>query len=142
MTEQTSERNELTKAINRLWLWVKRPKQATPKLFIIWCCVSFEFNKQGEKMKKYNWLYNDCINMGETFNLLKVVKIINKLDEPYQDGSIKEDRTKKLYASFDIEKLGLKSTKKSELELQRLLYIATLYAMKNADFRELLQLDK
>ena len=22
-------------------------------------------------MKKYNWLYNDCINMGETFNLLK-----------------------------------------------------------------------
>ena len=93
-------------------------------------------------MKKYNWLYNDCINMGETVNLLKVVEIINKLDEPYQDGSTKADRTKKLYASFDIDKLGLKSTKKSEFQLQRLLYIATLYAMKNDDFRELLQLDK
>ena len=93
-------------------------------------------------MKKYNWLYNDCINLGEVTNLTDVVKIINKLDKPYTDGSIKEDRTKKLFASFDIEKLGLKSTKKSKLQLQRLLYIATLYALKNDDFRELLQLDK
>lgn len=93
-------------------------------------------------MKKYNWLYNDCINLGEITDLSDVVKIINKLDKPYTNGSIREDRTKKLFASFDIEKLGLKSTKKSELQLQRLLYITTLYALKNDDFRELLQLDK
>ena len=90
---------------------------------------------------KSNFIYNDCINMGETFDLRNVVKCIIALDEPYQDGSFREDRTKKLYASFDIEKLGLKSTKKSELQLQRLLYITTLYALKNDDFRELLQLD-
>lgn len=93
-------------------------------------------------MRKYKFLYNNCINLGETSDLIKVVKIINKLNKPYTDGSIKADRTKKLFASFDIEKLGLKSTKKSELQLQRLLYISTLYALKNDDFRELLQLDK
>ena len=89
---------------------------------------------------KTEYIYNGAINMGETFNLKDIVKVINKLDEGRVGGGNYSDRTKKLYASFDIERLGLKSTKKSNLQLQRLLYIATLYALKNDDFRKLLQI--
>ena len=91
---------------------------------------------------KTDYIYNKAINMGESFDLIDVVKVINKLDEDKVSGGNHSDGTKKLYASFDIERLGLKSTKKSNLQLQRLLYIATLYALKNDDFRELLQLNK
>ena len=36
-------------------------------------------------MKKYNWLYNDCINLGEITDLSDVVEIIK--DKIFDDNT-------------------------------------------------------